>query len=436
MSVFKRPDRKAYTYEFQFEGRPYRGSTGEVDEEAARLYEAQVKKRVKNAALGITDLRDAPPFATWAGVYYEYKATGRYKVKRPDAIDFTVRTILKFWGRRPTDPAKIDPHAPYHDLTLADPILEPDWLDRFETWMTAQGFSGTHCNHLRTQVSGCYRVAMLPKYRKLTGVTMNPMVGVPRDRRTPRRATVSEEQLRAWMWHASYHVRLAMAIAALASKLRRSNILALEWDVHLDRGLTKITVMDHKTDASGVPLVVLIEPQLRAILTDARRRNLGRWVVSYRGRRVKDVRDGVKAAAERAGIPYGIAREDGATFHTIRHSVATWFARMPGLTEPLRMALMGQTDLQTTQGYTHLHPLTEEKPRAELAALLDLTAAVTRPGRRFSKKGIVVPFVDPKTTDALASPATSPTTGPALRSTASAFVEPGKTAGPSLANEG
>jgi hypothetical protein len=69
---------------------------------------------------------------------------------------------------------------------------------------------------------------------------MNPMVGVPRDRRVVRDVELSVEQLRAWLAHASYHVRLAMSIAALAPKLRRSNVLGLEWNVHVDRALTRI----------------------------------------------------------------------------------------------------------------------------------------------------------------------------------------------------
>lgn len=385
MSVFKQKDRTAFTYEFQYRGRPYKGTTGQLTKDDALAVEALEKARVRRSVAGLADLRDAPSFQRWSGVYYTHKATSKHKVKRPDQIDFLIRTMLKFWGRRPTDPKKVDAHAPYHDLTLADPVVEPDWLDQFETWMTAQGFSGSHCNHLRTQVSGLYRVAMLPTYRKITGITMNPMVGVPRDRRTARTAELSTEQLRAWMAHASYHVRLAMAIAALAPKLRRSNVLTLEWGVHLDRELTRIRVDDHKTDATAGPLVVLIDPQLREILKDARARNRGRYVVSYRKKRVKDIRGGVKLAAERANVPYGRGRADGVTFHTIRHAVATWFAEMEDVNEPLRMSLVGQTDARTTQGYTHLRPVGERKPLAKLAAQLDLTALVTQPWRRWTK---------------------------------------------------
>lgn len=395
MSTYKEKDRKSYRYEFQYKGQTYKGSTGQVTKEAADAYEFQIQDKVRRRTAGLTDLSDAPQFAAWAGVYYDYKATSKFKVKRPDEIDFLLRTTLKFWGRKPSDAAKVDPDAPYHDLTLADPITDPEWLDEFEDWMTSRGFSGTHRNHLRTQISGMYRVAMLPKHRKTTGVTMNPMVGVPRDRRVVRTAVLTPTQIVNWIRVAAYHVRLAIAIGALAPKLRMSNVLSLEWNVHLDRGLTKIRIDDHKTDATSPPIVVMVTEQLRDILQDARRRNRGPYVVSYRGRRVKDIADGVKAAALRAHIPYGRKRLDGVTFHTIRHAVTTLFAMMrvdgSPLSEAERAALSGHADLAIVQDYTHLNPVHELAPLEVLSTTLPIAAMVKQPWRRWNPRLTLAP---------------------------------------------
>ncbi len=65
-----------------------------------------------------------------------------------------------------------------------------------------------------------YAVALLPKFRAATGITVNPMVGVPRDRTESRTVTVTLDELQQWLSVASYHVRLAVGIAALAPKLR------------------------------------------------------------------------------------------------------------------------------------------------------------------------------------------------------------------------
>lgn len=386
MSVFREKDRRCFRYEFQFKGKTYKGSTGQITREDAEAFEFAAKQKLHRQAGGLIDLRDAPAFSVWSGVYYTHKAEGKHKVKRPEQIDVLVRVALQFFGQRPTDPTKVAARAPYHDLTLADPIVEPDWLDRFEDWMTAQNFSGSHCNHLRTQISGMYRVAMLPRFRKVTGVTMNPMVGVPRDRRVSRHVTLTLEQIATWIASAGYHIRLALAIAALAPKLRVANILALRWDEHVDRTLTRIVVRDHKTDSSGRPLVAMISKQLRAILEDARGRSSAPWIVAYRKKQLRHIHGGVKAAAERAGIPYGRGRVDGATFHTIRHAMASLFAQMPALTEPRRAALMAHDNIQTTQIYTHLNPVTELEPLEALSAQLPIVDLVTQSWRRWTPK--------------------------------------------------
>jgi integrase len=386
VTVYREKDRAAWRFKFEYRGTVHKGTTGQLTREDAEAFEEKEKIRVRREAAGLVDPhRDAPAFAHWSGVYLAHKTSSRYKVKRPDQIDFVLRTALKFWGRRPDDPEKIDRDAPYHDLNLADPIEDPEWLDRFEAWMEAQDFSGSHRNHLRTQVSGMYKVAALPIYRKRFGLTaaMNPMLGVPRDRRVRRDVTLTPEQLRRWIAHASYHVRLALAIAALAPKLRLRNVLDLQWKQHLDRELTRIVMGQHKTDVFGEPIVVLVTAQLRAILKDAKARNKGKYVVQYKGRPVRWIRDAVRGAATRAGIPYG--RPGGATFHTIRHAVATWLAEMPDITEPMRAALLAHRDIRTTQGYTHMRPVRELAPLERMSGQLPIAALVTQTWKRWSK---------------------------------------------------
>ena len=83
----------------------------------------------------------------------------------------------------------------------------------------------------------------------------------------------------------SYHVRLAVAIAALAPKLRLASVLALTWSENIDADFRFITVRRHKTVTRvRRPQVVPISEQLRSILHDARRRT-HTHVVEYRGRR-------------------------------------------------------------------------------------------------------------------------------------------------------
>ena len=112
----------------------------------------------------------------------------------------------------------------------------------------------------------------MPAYRTASGVTLNPFRDVPREAVVERMVTISLEDLRSWLRNASYHIRLAVAIAALAPKLRLANVLALTWNEHIDPDLSYITVHRHKTVATlRRPQVVPISDQLKVILKDARR---------------------------------------------------------------------------------------------------------------------------------------------------------------------
>ena len=148
--------------------------------------------------------------------------------------------------------------------------------------MRGRGSSPQTRNHYRSVLRGMYKTALLPAYRTVSGVTLNPFRDVPRETVVERTVTISLEDLRSWLKNASYHVRLAVAIAALAPKLRLANVLALTWQEHIDPDLRYITVHRHKTAAtlngrrscrsaisSGV------------ILTDARQRT-HTYVVEYR----------------------------------------------------------------------------------------------------------------------------------------------------------
>jgi integrase len=223
---------------------------------------------------------------------------------------------------------------------------------------------------------------LLPKHRAITHVAGNPWDDVPRDATTKRTTMVTTAQLRAWIQQSVSHVKLALAIAALAPKLRLSNILSLRWttgEVDLRAGL--ITVQEHKTlERTRLPLVVPISPMLSAILTHAqiRRDQRTTYVINYKGQRVRSLKTGLKNAAKRAGLTYGLKR-GGATFHTLRHYAATTLAAL-GVPEALRREAMGHQDLATTQIYTHLAAQHQREPLAQLANATPLDDLfVTRP---------------------------------------------------------
>jgi integrase len=366
VTVFKHPRGTTWRYDFWWKGKRYQGTTDQLTRSDAELAEAAVKKRLRQEAWGIApmDRTRTPTFTEWAAYFAKHQ---RARVRRPDLQERTLRMVLAFWGRRP----RKEPVAGgvYHDLRLADPIIDVDWIVRFEEWMTERGIAGSTKNSYRSVMSGMYRLALRPTHRKKTHVVINPFIGVERDRVPSRIATLSVAEVQAWIRESPPHVRVAIALAALAPKLRLASILALRWRTNINRELTYITVHEHKTIAATGPQVVPIDPQLRAILEPLSKR-YGTHVITYRGHPVKSIKTALKRAARDAGLNYGRA---GVTFHSLRHTMATLLAEL-GVPEQQRQATMGHLDSRTTQKYTHLRPAHERAPLALLSAAVPLLA--------------------------------------------------------------
>lgn len=371
LTVWKEKDRAAWRYKFYYKGQVYQGSTGQITREDAEEFEDQRKREVRRQVHGLPTLPEhSPHISEFAALFYEH-VESKGKVRRLDRLDDLLRVVLRFWGRRPTGKNPKNPPIdgePYHDLRMVDPIRDPEWVTKFEKWMDARrvgtgkgpkrSISAQTRNHYISVMSRMYRTAMLPQFVKKTGVTENPFLKRERYAVRTKRVAVTAEQLRRWLQHAPRHAQIAIAIAALAPKLRLRNILDLRWDRSFDPDFTFITVEDHKTvGLTREPLVVPISRQLRAFLKVLARERARdqKHVVTYRGKRIKrSIRGSVRAGAEAAELLYGLLR-GGVTFHSIRHTAATLLAELPYLTEAQRSATMGQ-DILTTQGYTHLRP--------------------------------------------------------------------------------
>lgn len=411
MTTFKHPRGTTWRYDFRWtppgetRARRYQGSTGQLTKADAELVELEIKRRVRQEQFGVApfDRARSPSITAFAFQHLKHVTT-KGTIERLDAFTELLKLCLQFWGRRPKtlpDPSKAPPKvrarveaardrmlaAPYHDLRLVDPILDPSWIERFEVWLSSLGLSGARKNHYRSAMSGIYRTALLPQWRQKTGVTSNPFLHIERDRVRPREAVLTLEQLRAWIDAAAPHVRIAMALAVYAPELRSGAILGLTWRKHLDAGLTKITTR-HKTERwTGRAQVVPVSRELQTILHWARRTHRGAaHVVAVRtptGKYVgvKRIDTALRASLERANeslpadqrMTYGA--KDGVTFHTIRHTMATLMAEW-GEPDALRQMLMGHASSATTAKYTHLAGRAKIDPLERVAAKVDLGQVV------------------------------------------------------------
>lgn len=136
-----------------------------------------------------------------------------------------------------------------------------------------------------------------------------------------------------------------MAEFALATGLRRENVLGLEWSrVDLGRKVAWIYADQFKGRRNfSVPL--------SDVACDVIRRQVGNhdvYVFTYRGQRIKQPDVGFNRAAERAGL-------HDVTFHTLRHTWASWHV-MAGTPLPVLQALGGWATIGMVQRYAHLAP--------------------------------------------------------------------------------
>lgn len=391
MTVYRPKDRRTFRYDFWFKGVRHLGSTGMTRQKDAEDAEIEIKRTLRLRAAGLLPPAPlpSPSFSSWAEVYYA-DVLRDPTMARPDRVEHLLRVVLRFWGQPPT--ATTGKNAaregePYHDLTLADPLTDPMWIKRFEDWMAAKSIAGQTKNQYRSTLSQIYESALQPHYRQRSGVTSNPFRHLRRDPNVSRDVTLSADEVRTILTHASYHLRIAIAIAALAPKLRMTNILALQWKQHLDPALGWITVRRHKTSVkTGRPLVVPIVQQLKGILEEVRRRSPGAaYVVSYRGGPIKTVREAVRGAVQASGLTYGRFREEGVTFHTLRHSAATLLAEL-GEDAKIRQEVMGHTHASTTDRYTHLRPVHQVAAHEHLSAAMPIADLVLQPWRRASRR--------------------------------------------------
>jgi integrase len=76
------------------------------------------------------------------------------------------------------------------------------------------------------------------------------------------------------------------------------------------------------------------------------------YVLLFKGQPVKDVKTALKAACERAGIPYGRNTPNGITFHSLRHSFGS-LVQQTQRDIRITQQLMNHKSIQMTERYTH-----------------------------------------------------------------------------------
>ena len=359
-----------FHYDFRYKNRRHQGTTEQRNRDDAQLVEDQVKQRLRRESYGLISAHpeDAPRISEFAFTYLKEQ---QRRLTRPDVLERTLRMVLGFWGTKPKkDPLK---GAPYHNLRLSDPIVDPRWLDKFERYMDERELSGSTRNSYLAAMSGLYKLAAKARYRSRTGIERNPFADVGRHQPRIRQVTTTPADVLKWVQHGAPHFVLAVVIGALAHKLRVNQVLELRFDQHIDPDLKRITFDSHKTIRhTRKPQVTTISTELRRVLEAVKKaRPRATYLITFRGKPVKSLKTAAKQAAKRAGLAYGL--QDGAvTFHALRHVSSTELARM-GVSAALAAKAGGHLDPRTTEKhYTHLIESDEQRVVDELGERLGL----------------------------------------------------------------
>lgn len=111
------------------------------------------------------------------------------------------------------------------------------------------------------------------------------------------------------------HIKLFI-ILSIGTAARKSALLELKWcNVDFERGLINLGTGEGNKKRAIVPMNNTTERALE----EAYKARLTDHVIEYNGRPIKDVKNGIKRAAERAKL-------EGVSPHVLRHTSAVWMA--------------------------------------------------------------------------------------------------------------
>jgi len=226
--------------------------------------------------------------------------------------------------------------------------ITPRAVEDFVALRLKSGVSGATVNRQRACLSKIFNWAIGRDY--FGGD--NPVRRVPRLPESPGRVRfLSPDEAAELVSRAPKHLK-PVIVCALHTGGRRREVLMLRWDdVDLDRG---VLYFDQTNTKNAKQREVPVSPALDAVLRERRKvRAIGGdardFLFTRHGKHLKDVHGGFEAARERAGLGHDV------TFHTLRHTFASWYMLNGGDLYRLQKYL-GHSTIALTQRYAHLSP--------------------------------------------------------------------------------
>lgn len=315
-------------------GRRIREKVGPVKEEAQIV----LAERLKDMRLGRNpELRQIKP-KSFAVMVKEFLEKHARKSRDYESFKHNTDILLKHFENR----------------TLQE--IGPKQIEGFIADRLASGVTKATVNRQRAVLSKIFTCAKEWDY--FGGE--NPVWKVKRFPESPGRTRfLTAIEAKKLLEKAPDHIR-PIIICALHTGGRLREILNLRWkDVDLER---RVLYFDQTNTKSGKQREIPIDPDLMEVLQERRKKiflggDAREFVFTRYGKHLEDIRTAFQKAKERVNeeAKGAVKLGDDVTFHSLRHTFASWFVINGGDLVRLQKYL-GHSTIALTQRYAHLSP--------------------------------------------------------------------------------
>lgn len=239
------------------------------------------------------------------------------------------------------------------------------------TWLAA----GTAPRTVNTRLGVAVRMLSYAanELEILDSVPKVKLLKIPKDH--PR--FLSEDEAAALLEASKEHQRsdaldwYVMMIVGLRTGLRIGELRGLQWgDIDWERGLVHVRRtdpgrpdLDPNAPKGNRPRIVPLTPDATSALLEwyrgAKRRKPQHWVFpgaeSWRGKERYTTRSEGNCGTAMGRIAKAAGLDDSVTFHTLRHTYASWLV-MRGVALSAVQELLGHASIRQTERYAHLAP--------------------------------------------------------------------------------